>query len=268
MQDISLTELLEAGCHFGHKVTRWHPKAEAFIFQAREGVHIIDLVKTKQGLQKAAEFVFELGKSGKILLLVGSKRQAKGVVAEAAKKAGLPYMTNRWIGGFITNWEEVKKNIDKMNKWRQERDSKVWDQYPKHEIVKMGKQLRKVESVYSGVEKLTRIPDAVFIVDINKEVAAVREAIRRKVTTVAIVDTNSNPVLVDYVIPANDDAVGSIQYLVNVLVSAYEEGGKAGQKAESKPKSEPAAAPADVKTFKPKKAATIKKSAKKKETKS
>ena len=274
MQDISLTELLEAGCHFGHKVTRWHPKAEAFIFQAREGVHIIDLVKTKQGLQKAAEFVFELGKSGKILLLVGSKRQAKGVVAEAAKKAGLPYMTNRWIGGFITNWEEVKKNIDKMNKWRQERDTKVWDQYPKHEIVKMGKQLRKVESVYNGVENLTRIPEAIFIVDINKEVAALREAIRRKVTTIAIVDTNSNPVLVDYVIPANDDAVGSIQYLVNILVAAYEEGRKVGQKAESKPKEEEKVKEVKKEAkkepeAKPKKATkALKKSAKKKETKS
>ncbi|KKS97589.1 MAG: Ribosomal protein S2, small subunit ribosomal protein S2 [Candidatus Gottesmanbacteria bacterium GW2011_GWA2_43_14] len=234
MKEISLTELLEAGCHFGHKVTRWHPKASVFIYQPREGVHIIDLVKTKQGLQKAAEFVYELGKSGKILLLVGSKRQAKGVVSEAAKRVGLPFMTNRWIGGFITNWEEVKKNIDKMNNWRKDRDSKVWDQYPKHEVVKLGKLLRQVESVYSGVESLTRVPDAVFIVDINKEVAALREATRRKVDVVAIVDTNANPTLVDYPVPANDDAVGSIQFLVNYLVEAYDEGRKLSQKAEAK----------------------------------
>ena len=123
MRDISLKDLLEAGCHFGHKVNRWHPKATSFIYQSREGVHIIDLVKTRDWLKKAADYICELGKKGKTVLFVASKRQAKGVVTESSKRAGVPYMTNRWVGGFLTNWDEVKKNIDKMNTWRKERIS-------------------------------------------------------------------------------------------------------------------------------------------------
>src|SRR3989338_4746829 len=174
MREISLKDLLEAGCHFGHKVSRWHPKAAAFIYEPREGVHIIDLVKTRDWLKKASDFVYEMGVNGKTLLLVGSKRQAKNVVSEAAKKSGLPYMTNRWIGGFVTNWDEVKKNIDKMNSWRKEKTDGTWEKYPKHEVIKLNKLLRKVEMVYAGVENLTKLPEAVFIVDINKEVTALR----------------------------------------------------------------------------------------------
>ncbi|OGG03041.1 30S ribosomal protein S2 [Candidatus Gottesmanbacteria bacterium RBG_16_37_8] len=243
MKEISLKDLLEAGCHFGHKVTRWHPKAASFIYQPREGVHIIDLVKTRDWLKKAAEFVYEMGKERKILLFIASKRQARGVVSEAAKKAALPYMTNRWIGGFMTNFEEVKKNIDKMNTWRKEKTDGTWEQqYPKHEVVKFNKHLRKIECVYDGVEKMTNLPDAVFIVDINKEMTALKEAGRKEIPVVAMVDTNANPNLVDYPIPANDDAVGSIAYIVNFIADAYIEGTKIGQKKE-----EPTAAPADAK---------------------
>lgn len=235
MREISLKDLLAAGCHFGHKTTRWHPKAASFIYQPREGVHIIDLVKTRDWLKKAAEFVYELGKQGKIVLYVASKRQAKGVVTELAKKAGLPYMTNRWIGGFITNWDEVKKNIDKMNTWRKELKDGIWEQqYPKHEIVKLTKHLRQVEAIYSGVGEINKLPDAIFIIDINKEDTALKEAIRREIPTIAIVDTNTDPSLIDYAIPANDDAVGSIQYVVAYITDAYIEGRKIGQKADLK----------------------------------
>src|SRR3989338_6479695 len=130
MREISLKDLLEASCHFGHKVTRWHPKATSFIYEPREGVHIIDLVKTRDWLKKASLYAFQLGLDGKTLLYVASKRQAKAVVADLAKKANLPYMTNRWIGGFLTNWDEVKKNIDKMNKWRKEQKDGAWEKFP------------------------------------------------------------------------------------------------------------------------------------------
>ena len=249
MREISLIELLEAGCHFGHKVTRWYPKASSFIYQAREGIHIIDLVKTRDWLKRAAEYVFDLGKQGKIFLFIASKRQAKGVASEAAKRADLPYMTNRWIGGFLTNWDEVKKNIERMNTWRKEKSSGGWDKYPKHEIVKLDKLLRKTELIYAGVADLSNLPDAVFIVDINKEDTALKEATRREIPIVAMVDTNSNPTLAEYPIPANDDAVGSIQYIVNFIADAYIEGKKMGQKVEIKNEKKPSSAPADAKAM-------------------
>lgn len=232
MKDISLRELLEAGCHFGHKKERWHPKAASFIYQAREGIHIIDLAKTKAGLVSAGEYVKELGELGKLILFVATKRQSKGVVAEAAKRAGVPYLTNRWVGGFLTNWETVKKNLDKMNTYRKEQADGSWKKFPKHEIVKLEKLLRKLEAVYTGVTDLTYPPDALFIVDIKKEHIAVEEAQRRGLTTVAIVDTNADPTKIDYAIPANDDAVGSIQYIVNFLADAYSEGRAIKEKKE------------------------------------
>src|SRR3990167_2276169 len=192
MKDIYLKELLEAGCHFGHRVERWHPKAASFIYQPREGIHIIDLVKTRDGLKKASEYIKDLALNNKSLLFVGTKRQAKGVVSEAAKRGGIFYLTNRWIGGFFTNWEEVKKNIEKIKKLRQESLDGTWKKFPKHEQVKLGKHLKKLEVVYAGVVNLTNVPDAVFIVDIKKEESCFKEAIRRNVKTVAIVDTNTD----------------------------------------------------------------------------
>lgn len=234
MKDISLKDLLEAGCHFGHKVEKWHPKAKEFIYGEREGIHIIDLVKTREGLKKAVEFMQSLGKDGKIVLFVATKRQAKGIVLDAAKRAGLSYLTSRWVGGFLTNWEEVKKNIDKANRMRQELADSIWKKFPKHEQVMLEKELRKLESVYNGVKDLTGIPDAVVIVDIKRELSSLRESAKRGLPVVAIIDTNADPNLVDFPIPANDDAVGSIQFIVNALSDAYLEGKKVGEKKENK----------------------------------
>ena len=240
MRDITLRELLEAGCHFGHRVERWHPKAAKFIYQPREGIHIIDLAKTRTQLLKAGEFVHELGKTGKTFLFVATKRQAKGVVAEAAKKSGAMYLTNRWIGGFMTNWEEVRKNIDKMIKMRKEKKEEAWSKFPKHEQIKLEKDLRNLETVYSGVAEATAVPDAIYIVDIKKEAATLKEAIRREVTSLAIVDTNVNPDAVDFPVPANDDAVGSIQCITDFLADAYLDGKAESEerKAESERKEE------------------------------
>lgn len=235
MKDVSLKDLLSAGCHFGHKVERWHPKAAEFIYAEREGIHIIDLAKTRDGLQKAAQYLADLAKEGRLVLFVATKRQAKGVVMEAAKKAGVPYLTNRWIGGFLTNWEEVKKNIDKANRMRRELTDGVWKKFPKHEQIKLEKELHKLEAVYGGVNDLQRLPDAVFIIDIKREVSSLREALKRELPIIAIIDTNANPNQVDYPIPANDDAVGSIQYIVNFLADAYLEGKKVGEKKEAVP---------------------------------
>jgi small subunit ribosomal protein S2 len=234
MKDISLKDLLEAGCHFGHRVDRWHPKAASFIYGEREGIHIIDLAKTKEGLKAACEFAKELGTNGKTLLLVATKRQARGLVAEAAKKAKIPYLTTRWIGGFLTNWDEVKKNIDKMNKLRQEKNDGSWNKFPKHEIIQLEKYLRKLEAVYSGVSELAARPETLFIVDVKKEIACLREGLRCELPIIAIVDTNADPTPVGYPIPANDDAIGSIRFITDYIVDAYLEGRKMKEKKEGK----------------------------------
>ncbi|MCL4338248.1 30S ribosomal protein S2 [Patescibacteria group bacterium] len=234
MKDISLKDLLEAGCHFGHKKERWHPKAASYIYQVREGLHIIDLVQTRDGLKKTAGYFRDLAKEGKTVLMVATKKQAKGVVTEAAKRAGLPYLTNRWIGGFITNWDQVKNNIAKINRMRKERTDGSWTKFPKHEIVKLEKELRKSEMVYSGVADLVTLPDALFIVDLKREVASVREAQQYEMPIAAIVDTNVDPTDVDYPIPANDDAVGSIKIIIDYIADAYAEGKAEREKKEEK----------------------------------
>ncbi|MBI4067779.1 30S ribosomal protein S2 [Candidatus Gottesmanbacteria bacterium] len=230
MQNVSLKDLLEAGCHFGHKKERWHPKADAFIFGEKDGVHIIDLAKTKQALSEASLYVRGMAEAGKRLLLVGTKRQARNVVTEAARKNNIFYLTNRWVGGFLTNFEEVKKNIEKLNRMKKESTDGSWQQFPKHERVQLEKEMRKLGAVYGGVADLLTVPDAVFIVDIKKESNAVSEAQRRGIPIVAMVDTNSDPSRVQYPIPANDDAVGSIKYIVEFLAASYAEGMKLSQK--------------------------------------
>lgn len=234
MKEISLKDLLEAGCHFGHRVDRWHPKAASFIYGEREGIHIIDLAKTREGLKAAAEFAKSLGESGKTLLLVATKRQARGLVTTAAKKAKIPYLTTRWIGGFLTNWDEVKKNIEKVNKLREEKKNGSWNKFPKHEIIQLEKYLRKLEAVYSGVSELTARPETLFIVDVKKEVSSLREGLRCGFPIIAIVDTNADPTPVDYPIPANDDAIGSIRLITDYIVEAYLEGRKIKDKKEGK----------------------------------
>lgn len=232
MKDISLKDLLEAGCHFGHKVSRWHPKASVFIYQAREGIHIIDLAKTRDGLKNAAQYVKNLGEEGKVLLMVATKRQAKALVTEAAKNKGINYLTARYIGGFLTNWEEVKKNIDKVNRMRKEKEDGSWKKFVKHEQIALEKTLKKLESVYTGVADLVATPDAIFMVDIKNEINCLREAARKNIPVIAIVDTNADPGKADLAIPANDDAVGSIKIISEYIAEAYAEGKEIRKKAE------------------------------------
>jgi small subunit ribosomal protein S2 len=230
MKQVSLQDLLTAGSHFGHKSERWHPKAHQFIYTEKDGIHIIDLAKTKQGLEEAAQFVYELAQQGKEVLFVGTKRQARGVVKDAATQAGAPYLTERWIGGFLTNWEGIKKNIDKINKLTIDRDSGAWKKFPKHEQSKLTRYLNKLNVVYQGVLKLKETPQALLVVDIRKESSAVAEALRVGIPVIAIVDTNCDPTEIEYVIPANDDAVGSISYITQIIADAYKEGKEAVEK--------------------------------------
>jgi len=234
MEEINLQQLLEAGCHFGHKSERWHPKAAQFIYTEKDNIHIIDLAKTKAGLEAAAAFVSDIVSKGGKVLFVATKRQAKGVVKEEADAVGTPYLVERWIGGFLTNWDAVKKNIEKINRLTDEQATGAWKKYPKHEQSKLARYLGRLKIFYGGVLTLNDLPTALFIVDVKKENAAVREGIRRGIPIVGIVDTNSNPEGIDYVIPANDDAVGSIQYITHVIARAYKEGKQKREKEERK----------------------------------
>ena len=211
MEEITLQQLLEAGCHFGHKAERWNPKAATFIYTKKDGVHIIDLAKTKAGLETAGAFVKETVASGREVIFVGTKRQASGIVKQEATAVGAPYFVERWIGGFLTNWEQIKKNIQKILSMEADRTSGAWKKFPKHEQVKMGRYLDRIKIYYGGVLSIKEVPGALVVVDIKKEEPAVREGKRREVPVVGMVDTNSDPTGIDYVIPANDDAVGSIQ---------------------------------------------------------
>ncbi len=234
MEEITLQALLEAGCHFGHKAERWHPKAKAFIYTEKDGIHIIDLAKTKTGLETAAAFIKETVAKGGEVLFVATKRQARGVVKQEVEAVGAPYFVERWIGGFLTNWDQVKKNIDKINRLAEEQQAGAWKKFPKHEQVKLARYLNRLKIYYGGVLTLKQVPQALFIVDIKKEDAAVREAKRSGAAVVAIVDTNADPAGIDYVIPANDDAVGSIQFIAHVVAMAYREGKELKEKEDSK----------------------------------
>lgn len=231
MKDITLKELLEAGCHFGHQTNRWHPKAAGFIYGVREGVHIIDLVKTREGLLAAAEYLRELSKNGGTVVFVGTKRQAQPVLTEAVAKvkAALPTDSNfynlidRWSGGFLTNFDTIKRNnLDEILKLQEDIASNNF--VTKKEKLLAQRKLDKYNRVYGGIVGLTKLPDAVFLIDIKREALAVKEAVRTNRTIVAIVDTNTNPEPVKYQIPANDDAVGSVKIILDYLVDAWIEG--------------------------------------------
>lgn len=224
MKDINLKDLLEAGCHFGHQVPRWNPKAASFIYAVRDGIHIIDLAKTKQGLEEAAAFVKTTASLGRSIIFVGTKHQARNIVAEESQRVGAMYLSERWPGGLLTNWWEIKKNLEKLGKMRQEKKTGAWEKFTKKEQQLLDKELKKLENLYGGIAQLKELPGALFLIDIRKEEAAVREASKTQVTVVAVVDTNANPDLVDYPIPGNDDAVGSIKIITSYLADAYKEG--------------------------------------------
>ncbi len=251
MRDISLRELLEAGCHFGHQTTRWHPKAAVYIYGSKDGVHIIDLAKTKEGLVIASDYLKELARSGKSVLFVGSKRQGKPIVSEIAKKvreemgdkSNFYYLLERWPGGLLTNFDIIKKNnLDTIVKTRDDIATNTGFATKKEKLLAQRK-LDKYDKLYGGLVGLTKLPEAVIFLDIRKEAGAVKEAVRAGVKIIAITDTNVDPNPVDLPIPANDDAVGSIKIISEFLADSWVEGLNERQKEaksaeEAKPKAE------------------------------
>ena len=231
-QTPELLELLKAGVHFGHKTSRWHPKMAPFIFGERGGVHIINLEKTREQLTAALQFVYDLGKAGKVLLMVGTKKQAAPFIKQYAQEAGLPHVGNRWLGGTITNWAELYKLIKKYLDLKDKQAHGELLKYTKKEQLDFAKDIERMNQLIGGIATLTKIPDAVFIVDLKHEETAMREANQKKVPIVALCDTNVNPETVQYIIPGNDDAIKTVELMIKLVADAYKEGAEA-RKAEA-----------------------------------
>lgn len=236
MRTVSLEELLEAGCHFGHQVSRQNSKARDYIFEARDKIHIIDLEKTKEGLEDAAKFIKEVGKKNGTLLVLGTKRQAANIIEQERKRLqsesidGVYFVTKRWIGGTLTNFAEVAKNYKKLQDITEKlQDPKARAKYTKKELNDWEKTRQKLEGFYGGIALMPAAPTAMFIIDTHLEHVAANEALKAGVKTVGITDTNADPTIISYPIPANDDAVGSLQLISAYIFDAWIEGKKQGK---------------------------------------
>ncbi len=224
MTQVTFEELLDAGCHFGHLKRKWNPNMAPYIFMERNGIHIIDLYKTQAKMDEAANALCQLAKSGKRILFVATKKQAKDVVAELAQKVNMPYVTERWPGGMLTNFATIRKAVKKMTGIDKMMQSDAYKSLSKREKLQIEREREKLEKNLGSIADLSRLPSALFVVDIMKEHIAVAEARKLNIPTFAIVDTNTNPNLIDFPIPANDDASKSIALIVGKMVDAIEEG--------------------------------------------
>ena len=224
MSRVSYDQLLEAGAHFGHLKSKWNPKMAPYIFMESRGIHIIDLNKTVVKLDEAAAGLKQIAKSGRKILFVATKKQAKEIVSTAAQKVGMPYITERWPGGMLTNFATVRKSVKKMAGFEKMATDGTFENISKKERLQITRQKAKMEHFLGSISDLTRLPAAIFIVDIMKEHIAVAEAQKLNIPTFAITDTNTDPTEVDFAIPANDDATKSIGIIVDVMVQAIEEG--------------------------------------------
>lgn len=229
----TIEEMLEAGIHFGHQTRRWNPKMSKYIFEKDNGSHVVDLYQTQEALKKATEFLFEVAKSGRQIVMVGTKRQARQLVLETAKDCNVLFVTERWLGGTFTNYKSIERNIKELDKLISDKKEGKFDKYTKKEKLLIDRKIAKLERFYGGIRDLPTNPGALIVVDVKKEHTAIREANAIKVPVVGIVDTNSDPKNIDIVIPANDDAIKSI----GLILKTISQGIKTGAKL-AKPKSE------------------------------
>jgi small subunit ribosomal protein S2 len=217
-------DLLDAGVHFGHLTRKWNPKMAQFIFMERNGIHIIDLNKTLTKVEEAATAIKQIVKSGRKVLFVSTKKQAKDIVAECAKSVNMPFVTERWLGGMLTNFATVRKSIKKMTNIDKMTKDGTYDVLSKKEKLMIQRERIKLESLLGGIADLNRLPAALFIIDVKKEHIAVAEALKLNIPTFAMVDTNSDPSNIDFPIPANDDATKSISLITGIIINAIIEG--------------------------------------------
>lgn len=224
MATITMKELLEAGVHFGHQTKRWNPKMKEYIFGERNGIYIIDLQKTLKMFKEASKFVTDLTSSGKVILFVGTKRQAQDAIAEEANRCGMFYINQRWLGGLLTNWVTVQKSVRRLQELDDMATDGRYDLLTKKEVIKLERERKHLQANLAGIKAMKRLPDAIFVVDSNNEAIAVKEARKLGIIVVAVVDTNCDPDEVDYVIPGNDDALRAIRLFTTKIADAVAEG--------------------------------------------
>ncbi|GHV24060.1 30S ribosomal protein S2 [Clostridia bacterium] len=220
MPVVSMKSLLEAGVHFGHQTRRWNPKMAKYIFTERNGIYIIDLQKTSKKISETYEFVKELAGSGKKILFVGTKKQAADSIKEEAEKSGSYYINSRWLGGTLTNFTTIRQRVQRLKQLQKMREDGTFDLLPKKEVLKLNGEISKLERFLGGIIEMKELPGALFVVDPKKEYIAVCEARKLGIPVIALVDTNCDPDLIDYVIPANDDAIRAVKLLCSIIANA------------------------------------------------
>lgn len=221
---ISLEELLNAGAHFGHQTRRWNPKMGGYIYGSEQGVHIFDLTKTKPMLEEALGFLTKTASEGKTILLLGTKKQIKDKVAEVAGEAGVPFVNERWLGGTISNFGQMKKSLKKLVEMKAGMAEGLYNKYTKKERLLIDREITRLERFFGGVTNLTQVPDVLFVIDTKREAGAVHEAKEKGVKIVGIVDSNADPDAIDYPIPMNDDASKALEYVLSLVKEAILEG--------------------------------------------
>ncbi len=224
MAVISLRELLESGVHFGHQTRRWHPAMRPYIYTARNGVHIIDLVQTAQLMEEAYSYLQDAAANGRKVLFVGTKRQAAGIIAQEAERCGAFYVNQRWLGGMLTNWETIKTRVERLKELERLKESGAMARRPKKEAAVLGRELEKLQKYLGGIKLMRRLPDIVVIVDQRREHNAIMECQKLGIPIISMLDTNCDPGLVDIPIPANDDAIRSVKLIMGKLANAIYEG--------------------------------------------
>ena len=224
--EVTVEQLFEAGAHFGHVVKKWNPKMRKYLWGEKNGIHIFDLEKTVKNLGEACDVLQKAASAGKRIVIVGTKRQARPIVEEMAKRVGIPYMTQRWLGGLITNWRQVKQTIDRLNSLRLKKEQGQLKKFTKKEQVLFDKEIARLDRVVGGLSNLKEVPEIVIVIDTHKEKLVVKEASSRGVTVVGLVDSNSNPDLVDYLIPMNDDATKGLEIVIGEMEKALTSGQK------------------------------------------
>lgn len=222
--DYDLRDLLEAGMHFGHQKAKWFPKMNEWIYMEKDGVHIFDLEKTAAQMQLAYNYVYQLASTGKHIIMVGTKRQASKLIEETAEENGMMYITSRWLGGFLTNWDQVRKSLNRMLELETGLKEGKYDKYTKYEQVQFEKEMNRLKRFFGGIRNLKNKPDALFVVDPKREKIAIDEARVLGIPVIAVIDSNTDPTGIDIVIPANDDALKSIKFVVDQIAEAYSAG--------------------------------------------
>ncbi len=228
-----MKQLLEAGVHFGHQTRRWNPKMAEYIFTERNGIYIIDLQKTAKKIEEAYAFIRDVALDGKDILFVGTKKQAQEAITEEAKRIGMYYVNNRWLGGMLTNFKTIRKSIDRLYQLQKMEEDGTFELLPKKEVMKLRKEMEKLEKNFGGIKEMKNMPGAMFVVDPRKEKIAIAEAKRLNIPVVAIVDTNCDPEEVDYVIPGNDDAIRAVKLIVECIANAVLEAKQGESMAEA-----------------------------------